>query len=111
MDAVPPQVAGRGDRVPGDSLSDVAPFRILNIGNSRKVRLLDFVDAIEDALGIKAERNYMPMQKGDVPATWADAHLLQTLTGYQPTTDLKEGIARFVAWYRAYYDQTGGAGT
>jgi len=87
----------------GDSLSPVAPYRVVNIGNSDKVRLLDFVDAIEAELGMKAERNYMPMQKGDVPATWADASLLQRLTGYRPQTDVREGIARFVAWYRDYY--------
>jgi len=87
----------------GDSLSPVAPFRIVNIGNSDKVRLLDFVDAIEESLGKKAIRNYMPMQIGDVPATWADASLLQTLTGYRPQTDFRDGIARFVAWFREYY--------
>ena len=69
----------------GDSLSPVAPYRVVNIGNSDKVRLLDFVDAIEDCLGQKAERNYMGMQTGDVPATWANADLLKTLTGYRPT--------------------------
>ncbi|WP_368039940.1 NAD-dependent epimerase/dehydratase family protein [Ruegeria atlantica] len=88
----------------GDSLSPVAPYRVVNIGNSDKVRLLDFVDAIEDVLGKKAIRNYMPMQKGDVPATWADASLLQSLTGYRPQTDFRDGIARFVDWYREYYN-------
>ena len=87
----------------GDSLSPVAPFRVVNIGNSDKVRLLDFVDAIEDCLGKKAIRNYMPMQMGDVPATWADASLLQRLTGYRPQTHFRDGIAKFVAWYRDYY--------
>ena len=87
----------------GDSLSPVAPYRIVNIGNSDKVRLLDFVDAIEEALGQKAIRNYMPMQKGDVPATFANADLLQRLTGYKPQTDVKDGIAEFVRWYRDYY--------
>ncbi len=86
----------------GDSLSPVAPYRIVNIGNSDKVRLLDFVDAIEDCLGMKAIRNYMPMQTGDVPATWANADLLQKLTGYRPQTDFRDGIARFVEWYREY---------
>lgn len=89
----------------GDSLSPVAPFRVVNIGNSDKVRLLDFVDAIEDELGIKAVRNYMSMQPGDVPATWADASLLQRLTGYQPQTDFRDGIAQFVAWFRDYYQK------
>lgn len=101
IDAVP--VRPEGGVVPeGDSLSPVAPFRIVNIGNSDKVRLLDFVDAIEAALGKTAIRNYMPMQKGDVPATWADATLLQSLTGYRPQTDFRDGIARFVQWYRDY---------
>lgn len=87
----------------GDSLSPVAPYRIVNIGNSDKVRLLDFVEAIEEELGQKAIRNYMPMQMGDVPATWANAELLKTLTGYKPQTDIKDGIREFVAWFRDYY--------
>lgn len=102
IDAVPQRPEG-GAVPEGDSLSPVAPFRVVNIGNSDKVRLLDFVDAIEDALGRPAIRNYMEMQKGDVPATWADASLLMRLTGYRPQTDVREGIARFVAWFREYY--------
>lgn len=89
----------------GDSLSPVAPYRVVNIGNSNKVMLLDFIDAIEAELGVKAIRNYMPMQTGDVPATWADASLLQNLTGYKPQTDVREGIAQFVGWYRQYYGE------
>ena len=88
----------------GDSLSSVAPFRVVNIGNSDKVRLLDFVEAIEDRLGKKAVRNYMGMQTGDVPATWADATLLERLTGYRPKTDFRDGIADFIDWYREFYD-------
>ncbi len=102
MDVVPERPAD-GIVPEGDSLSPVAPFRIVNIGNSDKVRLLDFVEAIEDCLGQKALRNYMEMQAGDVPATWADATLLQRLTGYRPETDVRDGIARFVAWFREYY--------
>ena len=103
IDAVPERPASREDIVPGDSLSPVAPFRIVNIGNSDKVRLEDFVDAIEQELGKKAVRNYMGMQTGDVPATWADAALLKRLTGYAPQTDIREGVKRFVEWYRSYY--------
>ena len=88
-----------------DSLSNVAPFRVVNIGNSNKIKLLDFIDTIEDILGKKAIRNYMPMQKGDVSATWADASLLQNLTGYKPKTNFKDGIARFIEWYRKYYNE------
>lgn len=87
----------------GDSLSLVAPFRIVNIGNSDKVRLLDFITAIEDCLGKKAIRNYMPMQMGDVQATWADASLLQQLTGGRPQTNFRDGVAEFVKWFREYY--------
>lgn len=96
-------VPGDGDPVAGDTLSPVAPWRLVNIGNSRKVRLLDFVEAIEAATGRTAIRNLMQMQPGDVPATWADARLLQTLTGYAPKTDVHDGVRAFVAWYREYY--------
>ncbi len=101
---VPPERPDSADQIAeGDSLSPAAPWRVVNIGNGDKVRLMDFIEAIEDALGKKAIRNYMPMQMGDVPATWADNDLLQSLTGYRPQTDFKEGIARFVAWFRDYH--------
>ena len=87
----------------GDSLSPVAPYRVVNIGNSDKVRLLDFINVIEDCLGKKAVRNYMPMQMGDVPATWANANLLQQLTGYRPNTGFRCGIEQFVSWFIDYY--------
>ncbi|MBW6496444.1 MAG: GDP-mannose 4,6-dehydratase [Burkholderiaceae bacterium] len=86
----------------GDSLSPVAPWRLVNIGNSDKVRLTDFIDAIEASLGLRATRNLMPMQMGDVPATWADCTLLESLTGYRPQTGFREGIDAFVKWYREY---------
>lgn len=87
----------------GDSLSPVAPFRVVNIGNSNAVQLTDFIEAIETATGKTAQKNLMPMQAGDVPATWADASLLRNLTGYAPTTDVPAGVAAFVDWYREYY--------
>lgn len=102
IDAVP-QSPDDGVVPEGDSLSPVAPYRVVNIGNSDKVKLLDFVEAIEDVLGKKATCNFMPMQMGDVPGTWADSTLLQSLTGYRPQTDFRDGIARFVDWYRDYY--------
>ena len=98
MDAVP----GQGPAVEGDSLSAVAPWRVVNIGNSTKVRLEDFIDAIEAATGKTAIRNYMDMQPGDVPATWADASLLRALTGYAPKTELTDRVTRFVEWYKGY---------
>jgi len=105
--AVPPAAEGRSpaQAIEGDSLSPVAPWRVVNIGNSDKVRLLDFIDAIEQCLGKPAIRNYMPIQPGDVPATWADANLLQQLTGYKPQTDFKRGVQQFVQWYREFYGQ------
>lgn len=86
-----------------DSLSPAAPYRVVNIGGGQPVGLLDYVDAIEAALGKKARRRYLEMQKGDVPATFAAADLLEALTGYKPATDVRAGVAEFVAWYRAYY--------
>jgi len=88
-----------------DSLSPVAPFRIVNIGNSNKIKLIDFIDAIEESLNKKAIRNYMPMQKGDVTETWADCTLLQKLTNYKPKTYYKDGIKNFVKWYLDYYNE------
>ena len=83
--------------------SPVAPFRIVNIGNSKPVRLLDFIEHIEQVTGIKAIKNLMPMQAGDVPATWADTTLIEKLTGYQPKTEIKNGVIKFIQWYRDYY--------
>ena len=103
IDAAPVRPESKDDIAAGDSLSPVAPFRVVNIGNSDKVKLTDFIDEIERQCGKDAIRNYMPMQKGDVPATWANADLLKSLTGYQPQTDYREGIRQFVEWYRAYY--------
>lgn len=103
IDTAPPQVEGRGDPLEGDSLSPVAPFRVVNIGNGASVALLDFITEIEKALGMEIPKNMMEMQKGDVPATWANTDLLERLTGYRPNTPVSEGIARFVAWYREYH--------
>ena len=103
IDTPPIRPASPDDIEQGDSLSPVAPFRIVNIGNSEKVRLLDFIDAIEESLGIKAIRNYMDMQPGDVPATWANADLLHRLTGYKPQTHYRDGVAEFVNWFREYH--------
>ncbi|WP_299707638.1 GDP-mannose 4,6-dehydratase [uncultured Tateyamaria sp.] len=104
VSAAPQRPATPEDISPGDSLSPVAPYRIVNIGNSEPVALMDFIAAIETALGQEAQKNFMDMQPGDVPATWADATLIKTLTGYTPQTPVAEGIARFVAWYRDYYN-------
>ena len=96
--AVPGQSVGAFD-----SLSPVAPWRVVNIGNGAPVQLMDFVAAIEAALGASAVRKFLPMQAGDVPATWADCGLLEGLVGALPKTDINEGVRRFVGWYREYY--------
>ena len=100
----PPLTNDKNKKIDSDNVSSVAPFRIINIGNSKKVKLLDFIDTIETILGKKANRNYLPMQKGDVPATWADASNLMNLTNYKPQTNFKDGIVNFVKWYKEYYN-------
>ena len=105
IDSAPERPISKADIRHGDSLSPVAPFRVVNIGNSDKIQLLDYIEAIEDALGKKAIRNYMPMQTGDVPSTWANTDLLKYLTGYKPQTDFREGVAQFVKWYLEYYEK------
>lgn len=101
LDAAPERV----DDVPeGDSLSPVAPHRIVNIGNGEPVQLMAFIEAIEKALGQPATKNFMDMQPGDVPATWANGDLLKSLTGYTPQTDVETGVRAFVDWYRDYYN-------
>ncbi len=99
IDAVP----GRQAAGSFDSLSPVAPWRVVNIGNGAPVQLMDFVAAIEAATGRVAQKNMLPMQPGDVPATWADATLIEALTGALPRTDIGVGVQRFVDWYRDYY--------
>ena len=91
-------------KIKNDSLSPVAPFRVLNIGNTHKVYLLDFINALENEIGIKAIRNYMPMQKGDVKMTLSDTTLLKKLTGFNPKTNYKDGIKKFLKWYLEYYN-------
>jgi UDP-glucuronate 4-epimerase len=91
------------EKIKNDSLSLVAPFRILNIGNTHKIYLLDFINTLEKELGVKAIRNYMPMQKGDVKSTLSDTTLLKKLTGYNPKTNYKVGINKFLKWYFDYY--------
>lgn len=87
----------------GDSLSSVAPFRILNIGNSKKINLLDFISHIEKELGRNAIKNFMPLQKGDVKQTLSDTRLLRIITGYYPKTNYKTGIRKFLKWYKKFY--------
>ena len=103
VDLPPVQPASPEEILPGDSLSPAAPFRTVNIGNSTRVPLMDFVSEVERAVGVPVRKTYMEMQKGDVPETWADCSLLKRLTGFQPETSVRDGVAAFVAWYRDYY--------
>jgi UDP-glucuronate 4-epimerase len=90
-----------------DSVSPVAPYRIVNIGGGAPVALLDFIDTLEQAIGKKAIRNYLDMQKGDVPRTFASAELLERLTGYRPETPIGVGVPALVEWYRGYRAEHG----
>ena len=87
-----------------DSLSSVAPFRILNIGNTKKILLADFINELEKKLKKRAIKNYLPMQKGDVYSTLSDTSLLKKITGYNPKTKYQSGIQKFLNWYLDYYN-------
>ncbi|MFO7844355.1 MAG: NAD-dependent epimerase [Bacteroidales bacterium] len=82
----------------------VAPYKIYNIGNNSPVKLMDFIKAIEDELGLKAEKNLMPIQPGDVEKTWADVSGLMDDFNYKPDTDIRVGVKKFIAWYKDFYD-------
>ncbi len=86
-----------------DPSCSTAPYRVYNIGNSSPVKLMDFIAALEKKLGIEAEKNFLPLQAGDVPATWADTQDLQKTLFYKPSTDIQTGINRFVDWYRQFF--------
>ncbi len=86
-----------------DPSSSYAPYRIYNIGNHHPVELLRFIEVLEDKLGRKAVRNFLPMQSGDVEATYADVADLEAAVGFRPSTSIEEGISKFVDWYRSYY--------
>jgi UDP-glucuronate 4-epimerase len=87
---------------PDPATSD-APYRIYNIGNNAPVQLTAYIEALEEALGRKAQRNLLPLQAGDVPDTYADVSDLERELGYKPATTVREGVSRFVEWYRQYH--------
>jgi UDP-glucuronate 4-epimerase len=96
-----PNEAWSGDRP--DPGSSRAPYRVYNIGNHSPVELMDLIGIIEEVLGKQAEKRFLDMQPGDVPATFADVDDLREAVGFQPATPLREGVGRFLAWYRSYY--------
>lgn len=100
---LPPQRNVDWDGKSSDPATSSAPYALYNIGNSDPVELMDYLAAIEDALGMEAKREYLPFQPGDVPATFADTTDLIEVTGFKPQTSVKAGVANFVKWYRDYY--------
>jgi UDP-glucuronate 4-epimerase len=86
-----------------DPATSCVPYKLYNIGNNNPVELMDFIEALEVNLNKKAEKNFLPMQAGDVPATYADVDDLERAVGFKPATSVGEGIRKFVEWYREYY--------
>lgn len=102
LDRVPiPNPEWSGDAP--DAASSSAPYRLYNIGNHQPIELMRYIEVLEECLGRKAEKNFLPLQNGDVPATYADISDLVRDVGFQPATPIEQGIARFVQWYRSYY--------
>jgi len=102
LDRIPePNPDWNGDEP--DSASSNAPYRLYNIGNNEPVELMHYIEVLEDCLGMQAEKNMLPLQPGDVPATYADVSDLVRDVGYKPYMSVKQGVANFVAWYRDYY--------
>lgn len=87
----------------GSPATSSAPYKVYNIGNGNPVKLMDFIEALEESLGVEAKKNFMPMQPGDVYATYADTQDLFDVTGYKPSMSVKQGVANFVDWYREFY--------
>ena len=100
---IPSKTNKRKNIIKNDSISDVAPFRIVNIGNSQPINLLDYVKELENVLGKVAQKKFLDMQDGDIHKTHSNIDLLKVLTGFEPKTNLHEGISQFVRWYRSYY--------
>ncbi|WP_194206474.1 NAD-dependent epimerase [Superficieibacter sp. 1612_C1] len=99
-----PQVDAEWTVENGSPATSSAPYRVYNIGNSSPVELMDYINALEEALGIEAEKNMMPIQAGDVLETSADTQALYEVIGFKPETSVKKGVANFVEWYKQYYN-------
>ena len=99
----PKKIYERNKIIKNDSISPVAPFRVVNIGNSNSINLLDFIKELENILGKEAKKKFLTMQDGDIEKTYSDTNLLRALTGFEPITDIHEGIYKFVKWYKSYY--------
>lgn len=86
-----------------DNPNSKAPYRLYNIGNNKPVKLIDFITTIEKSLGVTAEKEFLPIQPGDVPITYADVDDLYKSVGFKPSTPIEKGIDEFVKWYREFY--------
>ena len=104
INVIPLLPTERKSKIRCDSISDTAPYRIVNIGNSKSLSLLDYIKELETSLGIVSEKNLLGMQDGDVMETSSNINLLETLTGFRPKKTLKNGISEFVDWYKSYYN-------
>nr|MDB4238755.1 GDP-mannose 4,6-dehydratase [Alphaproteobacteria bacterium] len=105
IDVKPLEPIKRRTKISFDNISDSAPYRIVNIGNSNSVNLLDYIRELENSLGILAKKNFLKMQDGDIEETASNIELLENLTGFRPTKTLEQGILEFVKWYKDYYPQ------
>ena len=103
-DTLPEPKADWNEDRPDPSASPSAPYRVYNIGNSKPVDLMRYIGALEASLGMTAEKEFLPLQPGDVTRTWADTTLLDAAIGYAPDTSVEDGVAAFVDWYRSYFD-------
>jgi UDP-glucuronate 4-epimerase len=99
----PPAANANWDAAAADPATSYCPYRVYNIGNNNPVKLMDFVQAMEEAIGIDAIKDFQPMQPGDMLSTCADSTELEALTGFRPATDIRSGVSQFVDWYRSYY--------
>ena len=99
----PPTCSDQWDNINSDPGSSSAPYRVYNIGNSKPIKLMDFITAIENAIGVVSKKEFLPMQMGDVYQTYADTTALQNDLGFMPKTDLNEGVKKTVDWYRSFY--------
>ncbi len=103
MDVLPTRDENWDAFEPSPHSSGVAPYRIFNIGNSKPIELMRYIEVLEECIGRRAIKTYLPMQPGDVVSTWADCSALSEATGYSPQTSIEEGLSNFVAWYKRYY--------
>ena len=98
-----PQANTAFDKDHPDPATSWAPYRVFNIGNRQPVELMTYIETLERVLGKTAQKNFLPLQNGDVPATYADTAALHVATNFAPSTSVETGIGRFVKWYRSYY--------